>query len=623
MKNSEKKLRNMLRNVDMDTVEQIAAHCPAAEDAVKERIFSRFLARKTDGSDAEAAAQSVTVIHRNSHHSIWAAVACLLICGGAIGGITLSRPSLTKQEKPQESTNAVAEQTSENDRVSSEKPRETEKSEHSANPIESSARETKPVQDATDVVQMQQPVQNATEVGTVEQEMISSVTENPRPDNAYTLSYKTLSENYITNDGQSIPAGSTAITVSVSGNTGFDCNMLHLSLSGNNSTHSDSNGALIMEKGRMLRQALVSGTEHANGLCIAIASPENITADGELFTFYVKNTASDFAAVSSVKQELIPEISQVEKTDHPSRSWRNTPDGPLYTTWHFLAGDADDNGIINMSDAVYILRACAKAENNELSVTEIDDHAETWKKFFPPARSAECADANGNTYITMQDAGDVLDYAVICEVGKAKEYKGYVGFEGLEITLSSSDLVFEKNPELESFNLTEAERCDSCLTPHLCVTASKDHVTKQTIERRYAPSYLPQGLTPDDEHNRVSDQNVEQIRRANLSQYIYELWYHPPGSEDRSYPLTTSYFIMIQKTLPNDGFEFDTNTQFAPISVNGHSGFIARETLAPDFIPYRVCWAQDGYLFEVFVSDIPESYLPELIRMAESVAPIE
>ena len=80
MKKYEKHLQRMLQNADMETVEQIAAQFPAADDAAKERIYQGILKKQRiqPCSFAEEP-EHVPSITRRHCRSIWAAAACLLI----------------------------------------------------------------------------------------------------------------------------------------------------------------------------------------------------------------------------------------------------------------------------------------------------------------------------------------------------------------------------------------------------------------------------------------------------------------------------------------------------------------------------------------------------------------
>lgn len=99
MKKYEKRLHSMIQSADMETVERIAAQFPAADDAAKERIYKGIQERQRMQSVSTAYQQEhVPTVTRRHYRSIWAAAACLLICGGLIGGAAMHRPMLTEQE---------------------------------------------------------------------------------------------------------------------------------------------------------------------------------------------------------------------------------------------------------------------------------------------------------------------------------------------------------------------------------------------------------------------------------------------------------------------------------------------------------------------------------------------
>ncbi|MBQ8010245.1 MAG: DUF4367 domain-containing protein [Oscillospiraceae bacterium] len=99
MKKYEKHLQRMLQNADMETVEQIAAQFPAADDAAKERIYQGILEKqRIQPCSFMEEPEHVPSITRRHCRSIWAAAACLLICGGIVGGAAMHRPMPAQQE---------------------------------------------------------------------------------------------------------------------------------------------------------------------------------------------------------------------------------------------------------------------------------------------------------------------------------------------------------------------------------------------------------------------------------------------------------------------------------------------------------------------------------------------
>ncbi len=177
---------------------------------------------------------------------------------------------------------------------------------------------------------------------------------------------------------------------------------------------------------------------------------------------------------------------------------------------------------------------------------------------------------------------------------------------------------------------------------------------KSKIEMIYRPAYLPAGWTLDTEQLAVMEQNYTEMEET----YIYEHWYHPPKNADGSYPLTDTYLLLTQKRLNADGVELplvkdesacylmreqkyvygvsgltepdDLYTySYTATEINAHPAYIYRDHWADNtnadnlhYTQYTLYWEQDGYLFSLYTANVPESYLHELIRIAESVQPI-
>lgn len=268
--------------------------------------------------------------------------------------------------------------------------------------------------------------------------------------NAYSVSYETLTSAITTDNGNTIPAGAVGVTVSIEENTGFDGNTLVLEVANGYQAYTDNDDMLILQNGNVLANALISGSVSENGekICIATAAANTCSADGELFTFYMtattRNYTPNFVSVEST-DEVTVDLATMSNTNSDNGistcSWLDT-ETEWYENWFYCAGDANDdtvnanNKIINAIDASLILQACEIAPNHELLVSDLND-AGNWNQYFP-SRMPECADANGNTVITIQDASDVLNYSSFIGAGHTdEEYSGYVGTVCQKLTLKS------------------------------------------------------------------------------------------------------------------------------------------------------------------------------------------
>lgn len=98
MNNQEANLRRMLQGANMEAIERIAQHCPAADADTRERIYRniRQVQEPQKTNDFEMEVFSVNAeTKRNWIRSIGAVAACLLLCGGAVTGIVMYYPTLT------------------------------------------------------------------------------------------------------------------------------------------------------------------------------------------------------------------------------------------------------------------------------------------------------------------------------------------------------------------------------------------------------------------------------------------------------------------------------------------------------------------------------------------------
>ncbi len=170
---------------------------------------------------------------------------------------------------------------------------------------------------------------------------------------------------------------------------------------------------------------------------------------------------------------------------------------------------------------------------------------------------------------------------------------------------------------------------------------------KSKIEAVYAPADVSEGWTLDTEKLAVMEQNYAEMEGT----YLYEHWYRPSAND----PVTDSFLILTQKRLHDNGVELPLVEgesacyltrekqyilgtsglmppedlyayDYAVTEVNGHSAYFYRAYWANDLntdglhrTEYTLFWEQDGYLFSLYTADVPESYLPELITIAESV----
>lgn len=425
MKRFEKRLQQELHRADEDTLARIAAHCPAD---IPIRIQSRML--KKLGTQTAAHLETGIVQTAGSRYGWPAAAACAALCIGIMGLLGTLHADSPSMQQPDSMTAAIVSAGTETEGTERTTTSEAAASRtdiicmlpESASSASSEAATNCPVTEPATSLTETQPPQTALSVPV--QESITSA------GLGWQIRLHELDEEMILPTGETIPAGAVAATFSHPVHGDFDNLVLTLAIVQENMLYTAEDGRILLSAEAAMSHAMVTGqlSEDGRTLCIAGAAAVLCDGDAALFTLYLKPetqmTQALFEALSSemsVTEAVPPVVNEIP--EDTGNGW--------YVRWHYRAGDADDNTLhdmdeqIDTKDAVYILRACEAAPDHELHVTEIDDAAGTWRQYFPAARSAECADANGNTYITHEDASEILQYITARNTGRP--YHGMVG----------------------------------------------------------------------------------------------------------------------------------------------------------------------------------------------------
>ena len=210
-----------------------------------------------------------------------------------------------------------------------------------------------------------------------------------------------------------------------------------------------------------------------------------------------------------------------------------------------------------------------------------------------------------------------------------------------EPTASKQEIRFislsEGMPILEGFTVTQVE---NEFGPKCRIGLDSAAMPKKSIDTLYEAIWLPEGWTANSENEEKLGYYKAQTEKGIRFYYYenrYEMKYHADGTP----PLTDFYLIVAQRmqepellckqeyVLGGNGMQAPSDPSlysYARVSVNGRPAFIYRED-HPNIndtrsVWYTLYWEQDGYLFSIFAGEIPESYLFELIRIAESVQPM-
>lgn len=111
----------------------------------------------------------------------------------------------------------------------------------------------------------------------------------------YSLSCETLTEAITTKSGNTIPAGTIAVTMSIDENNGFNSNTLAMEIDNGYSVITDSDGNPIIHAGEVLEGFMTSSAVTNNKVCVAAASATETFENGELFTVYLTPSAAEMS----------------------------------------------------------------------------------------------------------------------------------------------------------------------------------------------------------------------------------------------------------------------------------------------------------------------------------------
>lgn len=247
--------------------------------------------------------------------------------------------------------------------------------------------------------------------------------------NDYSVSYETLTEAVVTEDGTAVPAGAVAVTMSIEGNTGFAANTLALQIADNYNVLKTTDGKPVLEKGAVLDEFHIAVEENQNKICVATAAGFETNRDGELFTVYV--TETDVS-------ELDDTVAAIVKPEEDM-----TPI-PLSVYATGLRGDVNGDSRINAVDASLIYRAVDQygigtEDYKYIQYPDLEYYPTYFRTVFPntPGPGAvNCFDSEecirnlilygiDSRVVDKYDAEEILQYSA--SQGAGVEYKGMVG----------------------------------------------------------------------------------------------------------------------------------------------------------------------------------------------------
>lgn len=240
---------------------------------------------------------------------------------------------------------------------------------------------------------------------------------------AYSVSYETLTQQVVVEDGTVVPAGAVAVTVSVEGNTGFNNKTLALQVDDGYEVMVDQNGSPVTTLGKALKGFDAESAVSENKVCIASAAAFNTDTDGDLFTVYAIKTDS------AVAENAVAVITQPEEEVMPIS---------LYAKGRI--GDVNNDSTINSVDAAEIFSVVG--ERGVINYPNLEANLQYFKTIFPNTPGPDgvnCFDSDAciqdfNLYgidsrvVDRADGQEILCYAAYHGVGQS--YTGQEGGEG-------------------------------------------------------------------------------------------------------------------------------------------------------------------------------------------------
>ena len=170
--------------------------------------------------------------------------------------------------------------------------------------------------------------------------------------NAVNVSYSTVAEAFTAADGTVVPAGATAVTLSIENNTGFSASDITLSATAD---LLGTDGLVTATNGSAYGNATVSAAQNGSKVVITSASLDDSKNDGTLVTFYTTRdaevTVEDAAFKSAKQMEDASAIAVCSSDDY------------------YRIGDLNNDDNIDSTDMYYQLNAYRIAENDPSLIT--------------------------------------------------------------------------------------------------------------------------------------------------------------------------------------------------------------------------------------------------------------
>lgn len=223
--------------------------------------------------------------------------------------------------------------------------------------------------------------------------------------NALSVTTKSISEDLVLSDGNIIPTGSVALTVSIANNTGFDASTTKLDI-GNTNVLVDAEGKPIVSKEDLLEKSTVVSVAKDNHIAVSSVLCSNVIEDGDMFTIYLSNLPSS-VSVWSINDASVDSVQG------------NTRDGI------YRIGDVNNNGYIDSVDASQVAQAVTLYSGSEYGMLPVSTANTNLSLYFPYIPNAEIADTNLNGIINHIDQMNIMYFYTYLSVGYSMEEATY------------------------------------------------------------------------------------------------------------------------------------------------------------------------------------------------------
>ena len=234
-------------------------------------------------------------------------------------------------------------------------------------------------------------------------------------ENVLSTSTTVLTES-ITVDGVVIPAGATAITVSISNNTGFDATTTKVELGSAYSIIESASYRPVITSGSAASDSAICAVDNDNVITVATVDSDISYNNGALYTFYVNvdNTARGGNEISV--NNVVVEPTRLDNT-------------------YYHYGDLNNDGYITSADASQVDYAIDQNGGSNLYVGFADNHRDV---YFYNCDHAELADPTWDNYITSDDRDEIMFY-YLCESSNV-DYSSVAIYHCGEIFIPQPDL---------------------------------------------------------------------------------------------------------------------------------------------------------------------------------------